>query len=365
MRFKLRIMLNYVKDKLTSENVNSLGLFRSCITDGEKMVCYSSGKAEKYLDFMKDVSYENVTLERFVEGTMINLFYHNGEWNCATRGNIGAKCKFFRDYPKTYRILFLEAMEDCLLEFDMLNKSYCYNFILQHPENRIVVPFTEKRLILSNVYKCDGWTVESVDTSNMFINGEAKIGKIAVLENVYGSYSELFDHYSSLNEDYKVLGVVLKSNGRRTKIWNQNYLKVKCLRGNNPKIQFQYYNLLRDKKLNEFLHYYPEYMELFNKYKMELFQWTEQLWANYKSCYIYKKKPLGEFPKQFRSCMYTIHENYLSKLRPNNKKVDKLFVIQYVNNMEPGKLMYFINYQYRVQTVDNEKANLELSQTTH
>ena len=41
------------------------------------------------------------------------------------------------------------------------------------------------------------------------------------------------------------MGVVLKCGNNRTKIWNPNYLKVKHLRGNNPKIQFQYYNLLR------------------------------------------------------------------------------------------------------------------------
>ena len=360
-------MLNYDKSKLNEKNIHSLGLFRSVITDGEKIICYSPPKALKYLDFVeKSINYDSVILENFIEGTMINVFYYNNEWNCATRGNIGAKCKFFRDYPKTYRVLFLEAMTGVGLEFDMLNKDFCYSFIVQHPQNRIVVPFGEEKLYLIDFYKCNNWCVESVEKHEL-INTVLLPESIEIKFPDYKgrSYSELYDYFTSLNLDYKVVGVVLNQGGNRTKIWNPNYLKIKGLRGNNPKIQFQYYNLLKDKRLSEFLLYYPEYMNMFNGYKNELYNWTEQLWSNYKRCYIRKEKPLREFPKQFRSCMYTIHQNYLKVLRPNNKKVDKLFVINYVNNMEPAQLMYLINYVYRNNEVDNEVFKLKVSQTIH
>jgi len=358
-------ILKYDRERIVKDNVSTLGNFRSCITDGKRLIGYSPGKSLKYLDFVENINFSNISIEEFVEGTMINLFYYNGEWNCATRGIIGAKCKFFKDYPKTYRTLFLEAMEDCNLEFDMLDKEHCYTFILQHPENRIVVPFTEKKLILVSVYKCVDWTVEKlcVDLELKRFEPTVKIDKVKKIENNFTSYIELFENYTSLNEDYKKMGIVIKSENKRTKIWNPNYLKVKGLRGNNSKIQFQYYNLLKDKKLIDFLFYYPEYKVTFENYKMELFQWTEQLWSNYKRCYIYKQKPLGEFPKQFRSCMYTIHKNYLNTLRPDNKKVDKLYVINYVNNLEPAQVMYFINYGYRENMVDNEKT--KLTQMTH
>ena len=152
-------MLNYEKDKITKDN--DLGYFRSVITDGEKIVCFSPPKSDSYLDFIKENKYENVTIEKFVEGTMINLFYYNDEWNIATRGNIGAKCKFFRDYEKTFRVLFLETMNECGLEFDMLNNELCYTFVMQHPENRIVIPFVEKKLIIIGLYKCNENSVDS------------------------------------------------------------------------------------------------------------------------------------------------------------------------------------------------------------
>ena len=364
-------MLNYDKSKLNSENLHTLGLFRSVITDGEKIICFSPPKASSYVDFVKKgINYDDVALESFIEGTMINVFYHNDEWNCATRGNIGAKCKFFRDYPKTYRVLFLEAMTSVGLEFDMLNKDFCYSFVVQHPENRIVVPFSKQNLYLIEFYKCNKWCVETVLKSEAFGENCPNVSNVESIETKFTdykgkSYSELYDYFTSLNLDYKFVGVMLTQGGNRTKIWNPNYLKVKCLRGNNPKIQFQYYNLLKDKRLGEFLRYYPEYKNTFDGYKNELYNWTEQLWSNYKSCYIRKQKPLGEFPKQFRSSMYSIHQNYLHDLRPNDCKVDKLYVIQYVNNLEPAQLMYLINYVYRKNIVDNEVSNLELSQMTH
>lgn len=356
-------MLNYIRSKLTEGNVDSLGLFRSVITDGINILCFSPPKSIKIVNFINNLNYKDVKIEEFIEGTMINLFYYNNTWMCSTKGTIGAKCKFFRDYPKTYRVLFLEAMESCNLEFSMLNPEFCYSFILQHPENRIVVPFARKNLVLTSMYRCTNNNVESVDLIN--IQG-AEISYAKTIENIYESYHgqsflDLFDYFSSLNIDYKNMGIVLKCNGKRSKIWNPSYLKVKSLRGNNPKIQFQYFHLLKDKKLREFLKFYPEYNELFNKYKIDLFSWTDQLWKNYKSCYIRKEAPLRKYSLQFRTHMFKIHEAYINDLMPQNKKTDKLYVINYVKSLEPAQLMYSINFEYRNMNVDEQKSNHEIT----
>ena len=364
-------MLNYERSKITKENVKTLGLFRSIITDGEKIYSFSFPKALSYTQFMENVKYDDIVVEDFVEGTMINLFYYNDEWMCATKGTIGAKCKFFKDYQKTYRILFLEAMEASNLEFNMLNKSYCYSFVLQHPENRIVVPFSEKRLVLMNLYKCDNMKVEEVNMELAFpgYSGLTDNGPKVYLprdinemyKNYEGkNYNDLYNYFTSLNLDYKIMGVVLKHGNFRTKIWNPNYLKVKHLRGNNPKIQFQYYNLLKDKKLKEFLYYYPEYKKLFDTYKMDLFNWTEQLWKNYKSCYIRKEAPLKTYPVQFRTHMFNIHQDYINNLKPNGDRTDKLFIINYVNALEPAQLMFSINYVFREVNIDETKKNFNM-----
>ena len=49
--------------------------------------------------------------------------------------------------------MFLDAMNHCGLEFSHLNKKYIYSFVLQHPENRIVIPIISPKIYLAAVYK--------------------------------------------------------------------------------------------------------------------------------------------------------------------------------------------------------------------
>ena len=118
------------------------------------------------------------------------------------------------------------------------------------------------------------------------------------------------------------------------------------------KIQFQFYHLLKDKLIVQFLRYYPEYKKLFQEFKIDLFGFTEQLWRKYRACYIYREKPLKEFGRQYRTHMFKIHQLYLSDLKSSNKYTDKKFVIYYVNRLSPSELMYSINFTYREKKVD-------------
>lgn len=341
-------MLNYNKEVLQP----GMGNFRSVITDGEKIVCFSPPKSFKYEDFPHD--FDIFTVEEFVEGTMINVFNYENTWMCSTKSVIGARCKFFKDFSKTYRSLFLEVMNYIGLEFVDLDKSCCYSFVMQHPENRIVVPFNEMSLVLIKKYKCNGFNVKEVNTFNEFEGLDINIKKPVSLNKYRGSnhISNLKELFESEDNNYKMMGIVINCCGDRTKIWNPNYLNVKKLRGNNPKIQFQFYHLLKDKLIFEFLKYYPEYKKQFQDFKIDLFKFTEELWRKYRSCYIYRKKPLKEFGKQYRTHMFKIHQLYLSDLKPNNKYTDKKFVIDYVNKLTPSELMYSINFVYREQKID-------------
>ena len=153
-------LIKYDKKQINYNNINTLGLFRSVIYDGEKVLSFAPPKSRNINDVLNkneyNKSWNNFVLKEYVEGTMINVFWDEqlDDWNLATKSNIGAKCFFDLDSKnkKTFRYLFLDAMNKTNLEFENLNKSYSYCFVLQHPENRIVVPFSEKNLYLV-VYK--------------------------------------------------------------------------------------------------------------------------------------------------------------------------------------------------------------------
>ena len=51
--------------------------------------------------------------------------------------------------------------------FNSLNKKYCYSFVLQHPENRIVHQVKTPQIYLTNVFECSGNNVATIPVSEI------------------------------------------------------------------------------------------------------------------------------------------------------------------------------------------------------
>ncbi len=362
-----RFIIRYSKDYINSNNIQSYGLFRSLITDGNNIISFSPQKSLS-LDSFKNISKENeITCQEYVEGTMINMYYDN-KWQIATRSNIGADIKFNFETSLTFRDMFLEAFSNAGLEFDMFSKKFSYSFVLQHPENRIVVPFNKPNLVLTNIYECKNKTVREIDTTDQkeewinqsnfnLINFPKNIASILGEDNL--TLDEI-ENKVKQGLDYTVQGIVLinKNKGIRSKIRNQNYENVRILKGNSPKLQYQYYNLRNFGKVKEFLKYYPEYKEKFSKMRIQLHKWTDKLWSNYIKCYVNKEKPLIEFPFEFRNHIFNLHRIYLNELVMKKRYVGKSVVISYVNDLPPDHLMSSINYPLKKVELDENKADL-------
>ena len=353
-------IMKYDKEYLREnmELVDSLGMFRSVIVDNEsnKVVSFAPPKSYKY-DDLKDN--EHLVCREYVEGTMINVFWnkYTDGWELATRSNIGGKCKYNLDSSKTFRYMFLDAMNYIGLEFADLNKNYSYSFVLQHPENRIVIPIQSPDLILISMYSFDGYKV----TINNYFGESLLSEKIKdLMLKEMGCVGEENGYVSC---DYKTVGYVYTVNGgfKRAKIRNREYEFVRRLKGNSPKLQFQYYNLLRQRKIQTYLNYYPEHKDKFLRYRDDLYEYTATLYQNYIRCYIQKEKPLKEFDYKYRSHMFKIHEMYKTHLKPRGKYVNKSVVIEYLNKLHPAQLMYSINYHYRKNEIENDNINKSLS----
>jgi hypothetical protein len=175
----------------------------------------------------------------------------------------------------------------------------------------------------------------------------------------YEKYSDLIDKYASMNTPYHIVGVVIfnKLTGERTKIRNPVYEQVRNLRGNQPKIQYQYLCLRKEGKVGDFLKFYPENKKEFSSFRDQIHLFTETLYSNYVSCYIKKEKPLKEFSEQYRTHMFNIHKMYLDDLREKKLFVTNSVVIKYVNEMHPSLLMYCLNFQMRKRNVDTIVAD--------
>jgi hypothetical protein len=368
---KIYKIIRYDKNYMVIDNVKTIGLFRSVILNDEnKIIAFAPPKSVSLEYFMKnnDLCEQKCIAEEFIEGTMINVFYDNSinAWEFSTRSSIGGNISFFIDNncKQTFRDMFLSTCSYVGLAFEMLDKEYCYSFVMQHPSNRIVSPINEMALYLVALYKIDqsSCIVYDIDYREYILKNKKLQNATIKLPSSYEatSYSDLIEKYASMNTPYAIPGVVIYSpHGYRTKIRNPNYEYVRELRGNQPKLQYQFLCLRKVRRIVEFLIFYPEYKTYFETFRKQLHQFTHAAHLNYISCYIKKEKSLIEFPKQFRSIMYQLHQLYLNDLRDKKLFVTKQVVIDYINGLHQSQQMYFLNYNFRKNQIDIQTCGID------
>jgi len=380
-------ILKYDKDWLAKELVKTTGLLRSLIykNDGT-VVCFAPPKSlpvfNLTIDKLEDEtnsdqssdSDEKVTYiaEEYIEGTMVNAFYdqESCNWEIATRSSVGGEACFFMENgfkkENTFKFMFEETCNKIGLDLNLLNKKYVYSFVIQHPRNRIVKIINEMQLYLVEIYEIiDNTTVNRInihenEKENLGLNGNISYtNKIPLYNNQ--DIANCIYNMASANTSYDIVGVMIKNSiGERYKVRNPNYEHVRRLRGNQPKLQFHYMSLRKSGQVGEYLRYYREHKDIFQQFRNIIHDYTNELFTNYIRCYIKKEKPLTEFPEKFRTHMYVLHhEVYLKQLRPQQKYVNKLEVIQYFNNLPSAKQMFIVNYDVRKQFKETQKNNLQ------
>lgn len=377
-------LIKYNKQMLTDDNISTLGLFRSIITDGKKILSFAPPKSRNYNHFIVQNEFDKCHITEFIDGTMINVFYNtsnlnkNGKsqpkWEIATRSNIGANCRFNLNSKKTFREMFFDACvpegEDFTNFFNKLNKKYSYSFVLQHPENRIVHKILTPQLYLTNVYENNETTVNEI---SILDNKESYI--ISDHIKVPRSISEVYpsvDNWEYINllcsgeqTSFDLQGFIIENDkNERTKIRNIEYEKIKRMRGNSPKLQYQFLELYKKNKVKDYLSYFPEHKELFSQFQKNFYSWTETFYHHYIDCFIEKKKYLRDCQFEFKPLLYYLQQHYLVDLKPNNKKVNFTYLKQYVKGIPTEKIMFSMNYNHRNSKnvyKHTDQINLELN----
>ena len=328
--------------------------YRSVIWNQGKLLCFSPPKSipfdhfkRKYPDSSKNY------ISEIVEGTMINLFYDFSEsrWEIATKNAIGGHYWYFSDpqTPKiTFREMFLDAIgasryttnfQDTFIGKECI-PGYCYSFVLQHPANRFVYEEKEPMLYLIAVYKIEG------NTATLINNVQINELKIYTPEKIkHGLYQEI-DEFMSLSPTGFML--VNTETGERSKLETPEYSYKKQLRGNNPRIQYQYLCLLKIGKIPEFLYYFPEYTAEFQRYHLLFYTFVVNIHSIYYNYYIKKQRDRDiVYQKQMMYFVKRIHhEVYCASCAQNQKIIITKQVLfdWLLANFEPHVLWYHTNF---------------------
>ena len=295
-----------------------------------KLVCLPPIKSETF-DTNNDWS--QVQVEDFIDGTNINVFYHNDKWFFSTRSNIGANCRWSSN--KYFSELFNESNNS--INFDELDTTLFYSFVLLHPENIIVTKYTVPTIVLISVGKNDNGAYVNMPLTNI----EGYSGPVPFV-HTFSNYMQAVDYVSKL--DFQFQGLVLKYGSnfeRRSKIRNSNYNYVKCLKGNTNNLKYVFLESLQNKTTNEYLTFFPEYTNLFNEFNTELNTLVSNINNNYRLFHKKKAISIQEIPFQYRRLCYEIHGLYME----NKQNVTYNIVYSYILSLPVPRILFSINYK--------------------
>ena len=350
-------LIKYNKPLLEPQYYINKGIYKSIVFDltNNKILSFSPPKTIDLTceEFSNEWNNEDVRIEEFIDGVMIQVYYNGFKWEVSTRSVISANTSFYHSY-KTFKTMFNEACNYANLDIQKLNKLNVYSFVLQHPDNKIVVSTNIPKLYLVDIFT---FIHHQHTTEINYIVKDESLRKAILDKNkpinvhypiMYKTTTSLTDidmykeKFCGDNTDYTILGIIIKNikTGKRCKLRNENYNYVKLLRGNQPNILYRYIELLKQNKIEEYLLYFKEDKPFFSTYKNRLKHYILALHNNYVSCYIKKIDESKDYPLLFRHHMYNLHQTYIKK----NHKIYHNIVETYVYNLDAKDIFNILNF---------------------
>ena len=346
------VLIRYQKGE-SNFSVPHVKYFRSVVWNIEtnRPVSITPCKSEEGEHLPTEGTIADYSIETFTDGVLIGQFWDGNSWKIHTRSMLGANCRYYSD--KTFKTMFYEAMPTDQLEH--LDRTVCYSWILQHPENRIVSTVRYPRIILVGAYRIgeDGLftklpyeDLSSFETPNV---------------HSFSSWSALHAKLLEWNERYRhnFQGFVIHSANNRWKVRTESYNKARMMRENTPRRDYVWLTQWKAKALKAYLKIFPE--EAFAANAM-IHRWkhiTSDLFRIYTAKFKAKTSP--EVPPKFKGILHSMHQYYYNILKPAGKTLTLLEAIKWMNLRDVPQMLYLINFELRIAIAAVEEAPMEPS----
>ena len=326
-RLGLVLVKTYSKNEYDYKNNPWMRYCRGAIIDMKtrRLVCIPPTKSEKIDNFQLSDYGEEYIFEPLIDGTMINMFYHNNSWVISTRSSIGAKNSWDGN------VCFCDLFEEIngTEWYDSLNKFNCYSFVLQHKKNRIVSQLIENQIILVEEYNLKDdiiqrLTVDEFDTIEGISNNIPMVKENTV-------------HYFDPTLNFSIKGFTIKNGSQRVKWINPNYEYVSGLKANFNNKFLSYVELRQEWKLSKYLHFFPEERYIYDLYRERYNIIKNKLYESYINLNIQKTITMKDIDYPLRPLVYEIHGYYLK----TKHKINMAYINEYMQNI-PGKKLLFI-----------------------
>ena len=353
------IALIHYDKKVSDLSMNHVPQFRSVVwdmrTNRPLSVAPPRGDPIAILtdEAMADASIENsgavdnrsyATVEDFVDGIMINMFYDGTRWRIATRSQLDAPGHFYG--TRSFSELFWETFNSKGLgDLNQFDLSVCYSWVLQHPEERIVVAPTYGIaglwLVGARLIHPDGYVHElnvPMATLDRFRPAGHKLDTSDQVRDRLYAWGRRFGHAWQ--------GLVVKTaDGRRFKGRSIEYKAARALRGNQAKLPFLWLERWGEGRLTAYLKIYPEEAIEADAVVGRFKQATQELYDLYQRVYRRRELPLGEAPRKYRKLLWEAHAahagGYFKDLRT------------FMNEQDVARKLWLVNYDSRYAPTDD------------
>ena len=327
---------------------------------------------------IKCAKWNNVTVQKCYEGTIILVFFHGDTWYVSTRRCLDAhESVWIRGL--SYYDMFVETMKN-KFTFDNLNKNYCYHFILVHHMNKNIVVYPQQ-----DAYK----ELYHVQTTELYTLKEVpneKIKNVKYVENEsFESYDKLkaalttIDTHDKNNKQITCEGYILKlysgdvhnSPFLLLKLQTDVYQNVISLKPNNSNIHQCFLELYQKNKLNSVIMYFTNNSaNIIKRIKTSMQTLSTEILHLYHSTRQMKNKELYDvLSKTYRQVLYKVHGEYIermNKLTENKTKkinnvqlklqsINVYNVYDIIKGLQPKELRQL--YYDRMMLVNNKFAN--------
>ena len=332
-KLNLILVKNYYDKPLSFTNDNDYWKMycRGAIinTTTNKVVCLPPIKATEIK--IDETIHHNDTTEyqSLIDGTMINLFYHQNQWIISTRSEIGGYNKW--NNRKSFQQLFDECST---IDYDNLNTQYSYSFVMRHTENRNIAPIYQNELYLVEVYSYENNLIQRLPI-NLYPQNDF------LLIDSTNQKDQLLNFFKDpQSTPYFCKGFTIKQGNKRFKYINPHFNYVKDLKMNHNNPSLTYIHLRQNGNLKHFLNYFPEYQHQFNQCRDTIHQLSNELYSIYKNVFIHKQTKKNEIPYHLKPLVYDIHKLYLENKKPTSWEDIKI----YIHSLPPKKLLFALNY---------------------
>jgi hypothetical protein len=308
--------------------------FRSVIWDTKvnRPVAWGPPKFRSFneaIDAAVDVCAPTTFVQDFVDGTMINVFFYGGEWRVATRTMIGATGSFYG--KRSFADLFWETFAAMGLTEDLLLPGERYTFVLQHPEERIVVapPYG-----ISRLYLVDYTFLVLPDLLEKIL--PAKHTGLRTLEDVK---ERVVSFGKRLTTSWQGLVIHTPETGATYKLRSAEYDEARLLRGNQANRGYIWLQRWSEGHLPQYLRQYPE-EEIEASAVVEAFKAaTKEIHDLYLKVYRLRELPLGQAPQKYRKLLWDAHAAMGCAYFPNMRR--------FMNEQDTARKLWLVNWERR------------------